>query len=291
MSEPPTILEPVRQVFENPILLKKIASCLDHGNSRDLVTALSVSRAFFDASASVLCRRVEVPVYEFSTRKKREIHTVDMACSSPNQDQPETFALPNYVLRQLTVIVKGNHRNVCRSPGHTLTCGFLPRHPFRLVFDSICDGMVCGSCTSPYLLSKHVETLVIRLSYDSPRFHCATRKFPDHFNPSRLILLFPQEPSQEERRRRAGYPNNGHIFAHGPGEGGDSSSNELARLANTFYRLAAMALAVNNDCQIYIVAADNAALHVGGLERHDSTLPEMDPLYPDPQKGEICRDK
>lgn len=142
--------------------------------------------------------------------------------------------------------------------------------------------MVCGSCTSPYLLSQHVETLVIRLAYDATRIHCATRKFPEHFNPTRLVLLFPQEPSRHEE-----YPSIGHITAHGPGEGGDSPTNEFARLANTFYQLAAMALAVNDNREIYVVAADNAALHVEGLERYDHTLPKMDPSHPGNQVKEV----
>ena len=363
------MLEPVRQVFDNPILLGNIASYLDHGNSRDLVAALSVSKAFFDASASVLCRRVEVPVYEFSTRKKRETRSIDMPYFSSNQNQPESIALLAYtsrypsednrivqyrrptdptahcalqpgvkrgfikrhqadyrlgfrataMMKELykhvrvitvetheacdrlavahplpfvrTVIVRGGHRNVCKSPGLTSTCGFLPREPFRLVLDGVCDGMVCGSCTSPYLLSQHVETLVIRLSYDSPRFHCATRKFPNHFNPKRLVLLFPQEPSMQARRRQAVIPSSGYIVAYGPGEGGDSPTNEFARLANTFYQLAAMALAVNDNCEIYVVAADNAALHVEGLERYDHTLPKMDPSHPGNQVKEVDKVK
>lgn len=93
------MLESVRQVFENPILLRKIASCLDKGNSRDLVAALGVSKAFFDASASVLCRRVQVPVYEFSIRKTREIRILDIPCFWSNQDEPEIMALVKYMSR------------------------------------------------------------------------------------------------------------------------------------------------------------------------------------------------
>jgi hypothetical protein len=45
-----------------------------------------------------------------------------------------------------------------------------------------------------------------------------------------------------------------------------------------------MALAVGNDCKVYIVAADHAALHLKGMERYDRSLAGFDPLYPHAQK-------
>jgi hypothetical protein len=61
----------VQEVFGNPDLLSKIVGHLDNGSATDLVHILSVSQAFFDASAARLSRRIEVPLYEFNTTKPR----------------------------------------------------------------------------------------------------------------------------------------------------------------------------------------------------------------------------
>ena len=66
------------------------------------------------------------------------------------------------------------------------------------------------------------------------------------------------------------------MIAYGPSDGKDESTN-------TFHRLAKMACAVGNECRIYIVAADHAALHVKGMERYDESLGGFHPLYPHPQ--------
>jgi hypothetical protein len=126
-------------------------------------------------------------------------------------------------------------------------------------------------------LSEYVETLVLRLQHETPYTSCPTRDLPRHFNPKRLVLLFKQEPSRKEYGRRDSDTDGCHMVAFGPGEGKDESSN-------TFYRMAQMALAVGNDCKVYIVAADHAALHLKGMERYDRSLAGFDPLYPHAQK-------
>jgi len=45
-----------------------------------------------------------------------------------------------------------------------------------------------------------------------------------------------------------------------------------------------MCLLVNNDCKIYVVAADQAALHLKGLERFETPLEECRSQAPGPQK-------
>ena len=156
-------------------------------------------------------------------------------------------------------------------------CGFLPRHPFRLVLDYLCAGLICQQCTSPNLLSEYVETLVLRFQHETPYTRCPTRNLPPHFNPKRLVLLFEQEPARKGFGRRDTDSTGCHMVAYGPGEGKDESTN-------TFYRMAKMILAVANGCRVYVVGADHAALHVRGMEQHDRSLEGFDPLYPHPQK-------
>ena len=98
MSESPRplspMLKPIKEVFGNAELLGMIVRNLDNGRARDLVTALQVSRAFFHASATTLCRRVQVPHYEFSRTKERDppVGQHGTGCSSCTGDQLDYYA-------------------------------------------------------------------------------------------------------------------------------------------------------------------------------------------------------
>jgi hypothetical protein len=337
-ADPVAQPEAVRKVLNDPELLRRIMGFLDNGDAKDLVTSLQVSKPFFDSAATALCRRIEVPLYEYSSTKERDQYPVDMYCVSCHNEELEAYSqeagitahrslhpgLSGAYLEQIqhtyrdrfsatammremykhvrvitvgkhdscdrlavshplplakTVIARGGHNKVCL-PSRSqmgLMCGFLPRHPFRLILDYLCAGLVCQQCTSPNLLSEHVQTLVLRFDHETPRKHCQTRDLPRHFKPRRLVLLFKQETIEKEYGRRDADSNGCHMVAYGPGEGRDE-------LTNTFYRMAKMALAGGNDCEVYIVAAEHAALHVRGLERYDSSLEGFHPLYPHARK-------
>jgi len=328
--------EAVAKVLGDPELLLGIMGFLNNGDAKDLVTSLQVSKPFFHSAATTLCRRIEVPLYEYSSTKGRHDFPMDMYCVSCHNEQPMPYRQESRVtahrslhaglsrdyLKRIehtyrdrfpatttmkemykyirvvsveqhdscdrlaeshplpfvqTVIARGGHKDGCLPSRKGVMCGFLPRHPFRLVLDYLCAGLICQQCTSPNLLSEYVETLVLRFQHETPYTRCPTRELPRHFNPKRLIVLFNQESSRREFGRRETDSTGCHMVAYGPGEGNDESTN-------TFYRMAKVILAVGNECRVYIVGADHAALHVRGLERHDRSLEEFDPLYPHPQK-------
>lgn len=336
-ADPVAQSEAVARVLGDPELRLRIVGFLNNGDAKDLVTSLQVSKPFFHSAATTLCRRIEVPLYEYSSTKQRREFPVDMYCASCHNEQPmpyheeygvtahrslhsglgrlylektqhtyrdrfpatatmkemykyvrvvsveqhdscDRLAVSHPLPFVQTVITRGHKRGCLPSLSQKgLLCGFLPRHPFRLVLDYLCAGLICQQCTSPYLLSEYVETLVLRLQYETPYTSCPTRDLPRHFNPKRLVLLFKQEPSRKEYGRRDSDTDGCHMVAYGPGEGKDESTD-------TFYRMAKVALAVGNDCKVYIVGADHAALHLRGMERHDRSLAGFDPLYPHAQK-------
>jgi hypothetical protein len=342
MSEPPqtlrATLKPIKEVFGNAELLTQIVRNLDNGCARDLVSALQVSRAFFYASATTLCRRVHVPDYEFSRTKERELYSALYGCESCDGDQlaycgqsrnvtahramepglskkyvemihtnyraifPATLAMkemykhvrvvtvdhhvgcdhlvkghPLPMVR--TVVVQGGNKEVCLTSKSSSSCGFLPNHPFRLIRDGLCSGLICRTCTSPQILSPYAETVVLHLQHHPYYLLHKTRNLPKRFNPKRLILLFPQERlvKSVDHDLQWGVGNEDSTWALGPGEGGIA-------LENIFYRIAKMCLLVNNDCKIYVVTADQAALHLKGLERFEPPLDERRSKAPEPQK-------
>jgi hypothetical protein len=344
MPEPPQTpnptLKPIKEVFGNAELLTHIVRNLDNGCARDLVSALQVSRAFFHASATTLCRRVHVPDYEFSRTKEREQALVRYGyeCSSCDGDRLDYYGSPRNVtahralepgvpedlvesiqttyraifpatptMRELykhvrvvtvdkhvlcdrmaighplplvrTVVVRGGDRVVCHTSKPDLTCGFLPNHPFRLILDGLCSGLICRTCTSPQILSPYAQTVVFRLQHHPYFLPHKSRNLPKHFNPKRLVLLFPQERlvKSVDHVLQWGVGREDSTWALGPGEGGDA-------LENIFYRIAKMCLLVNNDCKIYVVAADHAALHLKGLERFETPLEDCRSKAPETQK-------
>jgi len=113
----------VAKVLEDPVLLSRILGYLDDGRARDLVTALRVSRDFFHGAASTLCRRIEVPQYEYSATKHRDEVLYAKPCVSCYGDEPVTYKRPKGVTA---------HRSV--EPG--LTRRFTKRiHPtYRLIY-------------------------------------------------------------------------------------------------------------------------------------------------------------
>jgi hypothetical protein len=345
MSKPPqtlkTTLKPIKEVFGNAEILTQIVRNLDDGCARDLVSALQVSRSFFHASATTLCRRVQVPLYEFSRTKERDQqHLVRYGyeCESCDGDRlaycgqsrnvtahramepglskeyvemihtnyraiyPATLAMmemykyvrvvtvdshvgcdhlikghPLPMVR--TVVVQGGNDEVCLTSKSSSSCGFLPSHPFRLILDGLCSGLICRACTSPQILSPYAETVVLRLQHHPYFLPHKSRNLPKHFNPKRLVLLFPQERlvKSVDHELQWGVGREDSTLALGPGEGGNP-------LENMFYRIAQMCLLVNNDCKIYVVAADQAALHLKGLERFETPLEDCRPKAPEPQK-------
>jgi len=93
MSDSTKQLACVQEVFSNPELLSKIVSHLDNGSATDLVHILRVSQAFFDASAARLCRRIEVPLYEFNVTKPRGFY-YDRDCVSCKGEMPYQHRTP-----------------------------------------------------------------------------------------------------------------------------------------------------------------------------------------------------
>jgi len=344
MSEPPQTLratsKPIKEVFGNAEILANIVRNLDNGCARDLVSALQVSRSFFHASATTLCRRVQVPLYEFNRTKKREQYLIRYgyeceSCAgdgldyygSPRNDTAHRALEPGVpedlvqsiqstyraifpatpTMRELykhvrvvtvdehvlcdrmaighplplvrTVVVRGGDHNVCQTSKPDLTCGFLPTHSFRLILDGLCRGLICRDCTSPQILSPYAETVVLRLQHRPYYPPHTSRNLPKHFNPKRLVLLFPHERLVKSVNHdfQWGVGREDSIRALGPGEGKNT-------LENMFYRIAQMCLLVNNDCNIYVVAADQVALHLKGLERFESSLEACQPKATEPQK-------
>jgi len=221
-------------------------SFLNDGHARNLVTSLQVSKSFFHSAAATLCRRIEVPLYEYSSTKIRKqfpVHTYGVPCRFPMpyhrtwgvtahqslhsglagaylnkiqhtyrdrfiatstmremykyvrvvsvepHDSCDRLAVSHPLPFVQTVIVRGGHKQDCLPSvsRQGLWCGFLPKHPFRLVLDSLCAGLICRDHTAPNLLSEHVETLVLRLEYETLYTCCPTRDLPHHFNPKRLV--------------------------------------------------------------------------------------------------------
>jgi len=79
----------VQEVLENPALLGQILGYLNNGEARDLVSTLPVSRSFFHASAATLCRRIEVPQYEYSSTKARHEDYYPKVCGWCYDDGPK----------------------------------------------------------------------------------------------------------------------------------------------------------------------------------------------------------
>jgi hypothetical protein len=257
-ADPVAQSEAVAKALGDPELRSRIVGFLNNGDAKDLVTTLQVSKPFFHSTATTLCRRIEVPVYEYSSTKRWREYPVDMHCVSCHNEQPMPYdqehgvtahrslhsGLGRVYLNKIqhtyrdrfpatatmkemykyvrvvsveqhdscdrlavshplpyvqTVIARGHKRGCLPSLSQKgLLCGFLPRHPFRLVLDYLCAGLICQQCTSPNLLSEYVETLVLRLQHETPYTSCPTRDLPHHFNPKRLVLLLKQEPSRKE---------------------------------------------------------------------------------------------
>jgi hypothetical protein len=93
-SNPVVQPEAVRKVLGDPELLLRIVGFLNHGDARDLVTSLQVSKPFFHSGASTLCRRIEVPLYEYNSTKGRCEYPVDMYCVSCH-NEGFTWKRPN----------------------------------------------------------------------------------------------------------------------------------------------------------------------------------------------------
>jgi hypothetical protein len=90
-SSPVVQSEAVAKVLGDPELLLRIVGFLNHGDARDLVTSLQVSKPFFHSGASTLCRRIEVPLYEYNSTKGRCEYPVDMYCVSCQNEQPMPY--------------------------------------------------------------------------------------------------------------------------------------------------------------------------------------------------------
>ena len=333
-------LAAVDRVLGDPVILPRILGFLDDGRARDLVTALQVSKAFFHGAASTLCRRIEVPQYEYSTTKTRDEVLYAKPCVSCYGEEPTHYQKPRNVtahrslnpglgkrhikrihptyrliypstrfMRELyshvrvitieehdacdrlskthpipgaqTIVVRGGHGEVCM-PTNSGYCGFMPQHPFRLVLDGLCSGMLCKSCTSLRLLTPFVETVVLRFRYDLTQFYCSIMKLPDVFKPSQLVLMFPPETSRPLLNAREVVLNEEHLKVVGPTEVlGKTRRERLDNMkSNTFYRLAKACLAMPDGCKIYVVGADHGALHMRGFENHDDELEAFEPLFP-----------
>jgi hypothetical protein len=320
----------VQEVFGNPDLLGRIVGHLDNGSAADLVRVLRVSQAFFDASAERLCKRIEVPFYEFNATKPRGFY-YDRDCISCNGEIPtrhetpagctahramepgsdwdfierapvnirawypatstmkrlyehvrvvtvehhdacdrlaETHPLPNV----RTVIARGSRDDQCYPTKPVELCGFSPQHPFRLVLDDVCPGLICSSCTPAGLLSPNVDTLVIALDHEKPYLSCQPDTFPDHFNPRRIAILF-EHMRAPRGHERLGKASNESEVALAPGDCNNPRSS-------LFYRLARFVLLMSNDASVFIVAADHLALNMQGLEEYDRSLANFRPKYP-----------
>jgi hypothetical protein len=333
----------VAKVLGDPVLLSRILGHLDDGRARDLVTALRVSEGFFHGAASTLCRRIEVPQYEYSVTKTRDEVLYAKPCVSCYGEAPTHYQKPPNVtthrslnpglskrytkrihptyrlinpstrfMRELyshvqvitieehdgcdhlakthpiplarTVVVRGGHQGVC-TPTHSGYCGFMPQHPFRLVLDGLCSGMLCDSCTSLRLLTPFVETVVLRFRYKLKQFYCTVMRLPDVFKPARLVLMFPPETSRPLLNAREVVTNGEHLKVVGPTEGLGKGRKERKDdvQSNTFYRLAKACLAMSTGCKMYVVGADHGALHMRGFENHDAELEAFEPLFPRPR--------
>jgi hypothetical protein len=82
------------RVFNDPRLLREIVHNLNNGEARDLVACLQVSKPFFHASAGNLCRRIEVPQYEFSSNQTRDEVLYAKPCASCYGDEPAHYEKP-----------------------------------------------------------------------------------------------------------------------------------------------------------------------------------------------------
>ena len=83
--------EAVRRVLGDSELLSRIMGFLNNGDAKDLVTSLQVSKPFFCSAATTLCRRIEVPLYEYSSTKGRHNFPIDMYCVSCHNEQPMPY--------------------------------------------------------------------------------------------------------------------------------------------------------------------------------------------------------
>jgi hypothetical protein len=114
-STPSLQPEAVRKVLDDPILLSRILGFLDDGHARDLVTALQVSKAFFHGAASTLCRRIEVPQFEYSATKHRDEVLYAKPCVSCYGEEPVTYKRPKGVTSHRSVQPGGTRRSTKRS--------------------------------------------------------------------------------------------------------------------------------------------------------------------------------
>jgi hypothetical protein len=320
----------VQEVLGNPDLLGRIVGHLDNGSAADLARVLRVSQAFFDASAARLCRRIEIPFYEFNVTKPRGFyydrdcvsckgempyqHRTPAGCTAHRAMEPgldwdfirrapinirawypatetmrklyehvrvvtveyhdacdrlaETHPLPNV----RTVIARGSRDDQCYPTKPVEHCGFLPRHPFRLVLDDVCPGLICGLCTPTRLLSSNVETLVFVLDHEKAFRLCQPGPFPELFNPRRIAILFNQMRAPRGHERFGKATKNSEI-ALAPEDCGNPRSS-------LFFRIAKFVLLAGNDVSIFIVGADQLALNTQGLEKHDKSLANFRPKYP-----------
>jgi hypothetical protein len=97
MSNPSNQLPAIKAVFANPELLARIVGHLDDGSAQDIVRTLSVSREFFNGAATRLCRRIEVPQYEYSSTKTRDEILYARPCRSCYGDEPTHYKKPKGV--------------------------------------------------------------------------------------------------------------------------------------------------------------------------------------------------
>jgi len=339
---------PSDRVFNDPRLLREIVNNLNDGEARDLVTCLQVSNAFFHASAGNLCRRIEVPQYEFSSNKTRDEVLYAKPCASCYGDEPAHYQKPKNVtahralhpelskqylknvhlfyrslhpattwMKEMykhvhvviieehdgcdrlatlhplpfvrTVIARGGHKKVCTPSQAGQTCGFIPRNKFRLILDGTCGGVICKSCTSFRLLTPAIETLVVRLRYYLNTLSCEPVNLPQDVRPARLVLLFPPESIKdtlEELNQASSYQttqlpvtDGDHLKIIPPPAPGPRTGKKRG-ISNTFYRMAKLCLAMDDDCKIYIVGADQGALHFREFETQDADLKAFEPLFP-----------
>jgi hypothetical protein len=90
-ADPVAQSEAVAKVLGDPELRLRIVGFLNNGDAKDLVTSLQVSKPFFHSAATTLCRRIEVPLYEYSSTKQRREFPVDMYCASCHNEQPMPY--------------------------------------------------------------------------------------------------------------------------------------------------------------------------------------------------------
>jgi hypothetical protein len=193
-----------------------------------------------------------------------------------------------YLSSEPLSLVLATRRSAPSQAGHT--CGFMPRNKFRLILDGTCGGVICKSCTSFRLFTPAIETLVVRFRYYLTTLSCETVNLPRDVRPTRLVLLFPPESIQDTleklneessyRDTRLEVTDGDHLKIIPPPSSPGSRTGKKQGISKTFYRMAKLCLAMDNDCKIYIVGADQGALHFRGFENQDQELKPFEPLFP-----------